>query len=242
MTRATHATTASGDAVTLEASAEQGARGRSLAQLEHNAMQALGLVRAALVAVQAVGHNLDRASLMLSRSQGAIDPGLKPELKRVIASVTQQVNTASHAGHSLLDGNAVAFALDDPWLEASEPLGIDLPDLTQSVLGKGGLSELDLIGTTSVNIAVQRIHAAQSAVREGQRSLSQSAQALSAVLARLHEARGRSAEPRNQDDGFIAMIGRVRDQVLRSGSVALRVQGAPSTRAAWLVEASDERL
>jgi hypothetical protein len=32
----------------------------------------------------------------------------------------------------------------------------------------------------------------------------------------------------------------VRDRVLGSGSAALRVQGAPSTRAAWLVEACEK--
>jgi hypothetical protein len=241
MTRPTHAT-ASGETVTLEATAAQGARGRSLAQLEHNAMQALGLVRAAMIAVEMVGSSMERAALLLSRSQGFVDVGLKPELKRVIATVVQQVNGASHAGHSLLDGDSVAFAIDDPWLEASEPLGIELPDLAPSVLGAGGLSELDLGGNTSLQSTQQRIAAVQTAARDGQRSLQHSAQALSAVLARLHEARGRSAPPRNQDDGFIDLIGRVREQVLRSGAAALRVQGAPSTRAAWLVEASDERL
>src|ERR1700753_3589557 len=78
MTRSIHATTASGDAVTLGAGATLASHGRTLAHLEHNAMQALGLVRATLVALQGVGAQLDRASLLLSHPRGVIDFAIRP--------------------------------------------------------------------------------------------------------------------------------------------------------------------
>jgi hypothetical protein len=45
---------------------------------------------------------------------------------------------------------------------------------------------------------------------------------------------------RGPNDDFDRLAERLRDQVLRAGASALRVQGAPSTRAAWLVEGFEE--
>jgi hypothetical protein len=66
MSRAIHETTPSGDEVTLEANAQLCARGRTVAQVEHNAMQALDLVRATLAALSGVTPALDRFALLLS--------------------------------------------------------------------------------------------------------------------------------------------------------------------------------
>src|SRR5262245_42490957 len=129
MTRAIHATTASGDAITLEAAAELGARGRTTAQLEHNAMQALGLVRASAHALQDVAQLLDRAMLLLASSRAVVDPTVRPELRRVFTQIADVVRTAHHAGQPLLRGSSVVYALEDPWQETSEPAHIDLPDL-----------------------------------------------------------------------------------------------------------------
>ena len=95
MNRSIHATTASGDAVTLEACTQTASRERTLAQVEHNAMQALGLVRAGLHALEPMFHGLDRIALLLSNSRGVVDPTVKPELKRVFSDLAQHVSVAA---------------------------------------------------------------------------------------------------------------------------------------------------
>jgi hypothetical protein len=155
MTRAIHAKTASGDAITLEASAEASGHGRSLAHLEHSAMQALGLVRAGFGALREVARTLDRTSLLVSRGTGPLDPGLKPELKRMFAELAQQVRGADHAGHGLLEGGALAVTLEDATDAGGLPLAIELPDLVPSLLGTGGLCELDLQDSGGANRIAQ---------------------------------------------------------------------------------------
>jgi hypothetical protein len=235
MTRAVHATTASGDAITLEASAELGARGRTTAQLEHNAMQALGLARASSHALQEAAQLLERAGLLLASSRVVVDPTIRPELRRVFTLLAERVSTASHAGQLLLRGGTVVYALEDPWQETSELASIDLPDLNESA----ELVSLELNNASLVN---QRTSAFQAEVRKDQKRFAALSKSLCGALEKLH--RGRTKNPhataRVQDDGFVALIGRVRDHVLDSGSSALQVQGAPSTRAAWLVEALEK--
>jgi hypothetical protein len=89
---------------------------------------------------------------------------------------------------------------------------------------------------------MQRVSGMQSLVQDSIKHLSAEHQRLGAVLGRLHRGRVRDTTltAARADEGFVDLIGRVRDHVLGSGSTALRVQGAPSTRAAWLVEACEK--
>lgn len=235
MTRAVHATTASGDAITLEASAELSARGRTTAQLEHNAMQALGLARACSHALQEVMQLLDRVALLLASSRGVVDPTVRPELRRVFTQLSEHVQASNHAGQALLCGGTVVYALEDPWQETSEQVQIDLPDLSDSA----ALASLELNSAVIVN---QRTSAAQALLRKEQKRFAALSKSLCGALEKLHRGRAKNpqAPARVQDEGFVALIGRVRDHVLDSGSAALQVQGAPSTRAAWLVEALEK--
>lgn len=242
MTRSIHATTASGDAVTLDAAAKPASRGRTLAQLEHNAMQALGLVRATLAALQGVAAPIDRAGLLLSHTRGVLDASIRPELKRLFGEIGDGVRSAAHGGQLLLCGQTVAFALDDPWQESSGPVCIELPELWESALGSSGLATLELHNASNALIVMQRVSGLQALVQQSRKRLTAEHQRLGAVLGRLHGGRVRDATltAARADEGFVDLIGRVRDHVLGSGSVALRVQGAPSTRAAWLVEACEK--
>lgn len=237
MSRAIHATTGSGDAITLELSVETPAHGRTLAQLEHNAMQALGLTRAALAALEPCAHAIDRASVLLAHSPGVVEPAIRPELKRIFVELSEHVNTAQLHGEPLLRGDRHSFALVDPREESSQPLCVVLPDLREKTQA---LAACDLGAAANALTLAQRNGAALLEVRQAQRELLQTLQNLNQVLAA--QRRGRDLRPisepppPNQDEGFISLIGRVRDHVLTSGGAALRVQGAPSSRAAWLVE------
>lgn len=225
---------------TAEGGARDGSRGRLLAQLEHNAMLALGLVRAGLLALQGVTRSLERATHLLSRHHGVLEPAIANDLKRVFAELGQHVQNATHDGHALLAGTSVAFALDDAWQETSEPLHVELPELHGSVLADGGLLELELDARMTVLPILQRLNAVRSAVQKGQLALQAAAQQLNVVLTRLHADRAKSAAVRGPTDNFDRLAERLRDHVLRAGASALRVQGAPSTRAAWLVEGFEE--
>lgn len=237
MSRSIHATTGSGDAVTLETCTQTASRERTVAQVEHNAMQALALVRAALRALEPVFQALDRIALLLSHSRGVVEAAVKPELKRVLIELAEHVSTAAWSGEPLLRGGARAFALDDPWNdETKQPLTIELPDLAEAVRA---LSQLDLIGAANALAYGQRNAAAQQEVRRTQRHLQQLAKQLADVLARRRRSAARSSQTiskRGPDDVFVTMVSHVRDHVLAAGPEALRVQGSPTTRAASLVE------
>ena len=103
------ATTASGDAVILEATPEpqarDGTRGRLLAQLEHNAMAALGLVRAGVSGLQSVSRLLDRAAQMLAQNKIVVDPAKARELQRAFTELVEHVQTRAYAEHALLQGS-----------------------------------------------------------------------------------------------------------------------------------------
>jgi hypothetical protein len=241
MSRSIHAKTASGDAITLEASADASGRGRSLAHLEHSAMQALGLVRAASGALRDVTRMVERTALVVSRGSGLLEAGLKPELKRMFAELAQHIRSADYAGHGLLDGGMLVVSLDDAGHGGGVPLAIELPDLVPSLLGEGGLCELDLQGSIGTGSVQQRVAAAQTALHKAEQSLQASSKALLGVLQRLHDSRAIPGSQRTRDEGFIALIGQLRERLLRSGASALRVQGAPSTRAVWLVEGTEQQ-
>jgi hypothetical protein len=234
------ATTASGDAVILEATPELHARGRLLAQLEHNAMAALGLVRAGFSGLQSVSRLLDRAAQMLAQNQVVLDPSKARELQRVFSELVQHVQTLAYAEHMLLQGETVSFALDDPWLEASEMLFVQLPLLGPSVLGAEGIASTDFGPLTSATHVMHRINGVRNAVAQGHVSLQHAVRRLNVVVVRLHANRGKSTPVPASPDEFQRFTGRVRDHVLRSGASALRVQGTPSTRAASLVEGAED--
>jgi hypothetical protein len=232
--------------VTLEAASEaasrDGIRGRLLAQLEHNAMLALGMVRASSAALQGVSRTLDRANRLIGQVHGPIDLLLAKELRAAFDELSRQVHMASHDGHKLLQGGSVSYALDDPWLESSQPLQVALPDLSASVLAEGGLDELELGGPHSTSLPVLRcMNEVRAAIQAGQAGLQRATRQLNEVLARLHGDRIRSAA-RGRDDDFEQLAQLMREHVLRSGASALRVQGPPSSRAASLVEGSEELL
>ena len=239
------ALTPAGDAVTLEASGDgstrDGSRGRLLAQLEHNAMLALGLVRAGMLALQGVARQLERATHLLSRHHGVIEANAAEELRRVFSELIQHVRTASHDGHLLLEGAVVPFALDDAWQESSEPLLVELPDLSPSVLDSGGLHELELNTRMAVLPVLQRLNAVRSEQQQGLASLQRAAQQLNVVLSRLHKSRAHHSRAQATDN-FNQLAERLRDHVLRAGGSALRVQGQPSTRAAGLVQGLEESV
>ncbi|MET0388572.1 MAG: hypothetical protein ABW321_21555 [Polyangiales bacterium] len=246
MTRSVHTTTASGDAITLAPGAHataQSRTGRTVAQLEHNAMLALALVRATLHALERVATGTDRAALLLSNSRSLVDPAVKPELRRLFGELTDVVHSALWNGEPLLCGGGSAFAIDDPWREGSEPLCVELPDLQHTTQA---LVAVDLAGSTNALIVGQRNGALHSEVRHAQKRLGSTADQLRELLTMPRRA-GHEAAPepparsqRAADEGFVSLIGRVRDHVLHAGSSALRVQGAPSTRAAWLIEGATD--
>jgi hypothetical protein len=240
----TPATTASGDAVILEATPEpharDGTRGRVLAQLEHNAMAALGLVRAAVSSLQSVSRLVDRAAQMIAQNQVVLDANKTREVQRVFRELIEHVQTSAYAEHELLQGATVSFALDDPWLEASELLFVQLPDLRPSVLGAEGVASTDFGPLPSAAHIMHRINGVRTAVAQGHVSLQRAVRRLNVVVVRLNANRGKSTPVPASPDEFQRFIGRVRDHVLRSGASALRVQGTPSTRAASLVEGAED--
>jgi hypothetical protein len=207
-----------------------------VAQLEHNAMQALALVRAAHNALAEVARVADRAALLLSHSRGLVEAAVKPELQRVFAAIVGQVQAAAVNGEPLLQGGAQAFALDDPWQPASEPLCVELPDLR---LAADALAAVDLSGGANALTVSQRNTVLLGEVRLAQKQLTATAKRLVEQLGKQRRDGDGAPLPsarRAQDEGFVSMIGRVRDHVLHAGDAALRVQGPPTTRAAWLVE------
>lgn len=240
------ATTSSGDAVTLEAASDAASRGnvrgRLLAQLEHNAMLALGLVRASLAALQGAGRTLDRAQRLIGHEHGPIDLMLAKELRAAFDELSHQVQMAVHDGHALLQGGSVSYALEDPWVESSRPLQVPLPDLSPSVLGEEGLDGLELGGPRSSTLQVLRcLNDVRAASQAGHADLQRATRELNDVLTRLHGDRIRSAA-RGRDEDFEKLAHLMREHVLRSGASALRVQGTPTSRAASLVEGSEELL
>jgi hypothetical protein len=189
-----------------------------------------------------VAAQLDRAGLLLSHTRGVVEAAIRPELKRVFTEIGDRVRVAAHGGQPLLRGETVAFALDDPWQESSGPVCIELPELWESTLGSNSLATLELQGAANALTVMQRVSALQALVQQSIKRLAGERQRLGAVLGRLHRGRLRDQQltAARADEGFVALRGRVRDRVLGSGSAALRVQGAPSTRAAWLVEACEK--
>jgi len=230
MSRAIHATTPSGDEVTLEANAQQCLRGRTVAQVEHNAMQALDLVRATLAALSGLAPVLDRLALLLSNSRGIAAGALASELQRMIDQLGQTIHGAALRDDPLLSGGSAKFLIDDPQDQTSIPLEIDLPDLSSAF---AELAALDLATTTVAQLTAKQTQLTGQALTAKKR-LSDLAQRLSGVLA--NQRPSREKPPRAEDEGFVAMIQNVRQRVLHAGDAALRVQGSPSARATWLIE------
>ena len=230
MSRAIHATTASGDEVTLEANAQHCARGRTVAQVEHNAMQALDLVRATLAALSGVTEALDRLGLLLSHSRGA--EALRPALQRTIEQLGQSIHGARLRDDPLLSGDSATFVVDGPQDLTSAPLEIHLPDLSREYVA---LAELDLADSNEALLGAQHARL-MSLVLAANKQLQHTAERLTGILSSQRPTHN-EARPRAEDEGFVAMIQSVRDSVLHAGDLALRVQGSPSTRATWLIEA-----
>jgi hypothetical protein len=230
MSRVIHATTPSGDEVTLEASGQLCARGRTVAQVEHNAMQALGLVRATLAALSDVTPVLDRVALLLAHSRGSAMSALVPELRRVTAQLGKTIHAAALRDDPLLVGGSATFAIDDPHDLSSTPLRIELPDLRSAF---AELAELDLHATNHALLTAKQVHLT-SQVESAKQRLGEAAQRVSSALA--SQRPPRQKPPRAEDEGFVAMIQSVRESVLHAGDAALRVQGNLSARATWLIE------
>lgn len=233
MNPAIHATAPSGDEVTLEANAQLGARGRTVAQVEQNAMHALNLVRAALIGLDQVTKGLDRAALLLAHNHQAIDPAVRPELRRTLEQLGEHLRGATLHGEPLLQGGSTSFALQEPGDDISEPLIVELPALEAAF---SELVEAELSGGSHAWVS-QRHETLASEVQLARRQLEQQAARLGEVLAHRRRIHAPAAQRRAEDEGFIAMIQQVRDDVLHAGEAALLVQGSPSVRAAWLVEA-----
>ncbi|HTU58526.1 MAG TPA: hypothetical protein VMF89_08830 [Polyangiales bacterium] len=231
MSRAIHATTPSGDEVTLEANAQHHARGRTVAQVEHNAMQALDLVRATLAALSDVVPAIDRLALLLSNSRGIAVSALAAELQRVIQQIGETIHAAALRDDPLLTGGSAKFAVDDPHDLTSTPLEIDLPDLSHAFAELAGL---DLKVTSIAQLTAKQLQLTAE-VHAAKKHLGETAQRLSGVLARQRPPREKLL--RAEDERFVAMIQSVRQSVLHAGGSALRVQGSPSSRATWLIEA-----
>jgi hypothetical protein len=232
MSRPIHETTPSGDEVRLEANAQLCTRGRTVAQVEHNAMQALDLVRATLTALHDVAAWLDRIGLLLSHSRGAVESAISLELERVIAQLGESIQAALLRDDPLLRGGGAAFAVQDPQDMSSAPLRVDLPDLSHAY---SELAEIDLSSDGSSRMISQRQAALVTLIQGARKQLTTTSQELSGVLA---SQRPPSPVPaRVGDEGFVAMIRDLRQSVLHAGDAALRVQGSPTARATWLIEA-----
>lgn len=233
MSRIHATTTPSGDEVTLEVTAQVRTRPRALAQVEHNAMQALDLVRSTLTALSEVTRSLDRAALLLSHSHGGTETAVWPELARVIEQLGTQIESAELHGEPILQGGQAAFALRDPSDELTEPVQVELPNLSHD------WRELAAHAADGAAQLTERHAVLSRHVQAARRRLANQAKRLSEVLsAERRQAPAPAAARRLDDERFVAMTQQVRDSVLHAGDAALLVQGTPSTRAAWLVEAS----
>jgi hypothetical protein len=235
MSRPTHATTPSGDEVTLEANAQVGVQPRSVAQVEHNAMQALDLVRAALTALNNVTRLLERASLLLAHGRGSVAAAVVAELERVHEQLGMTIGTAELYATPLLRGGGAAFALQGPRDELSEPIWVALPDLHEPYLAL--LAEPLRAGEGSGRLS-QRYAELTSRALAARAELTANTKLLCEVLRNQRQRVAKTAVPRRADDErFVSLIQQVRTSVLHAGHAALRVQGNPTSRAAWLVEA-----
>lgn len=230
MSRAVHATTPSGDEVTLEANAQLAARERTVAQVEHNAMQALDLVRATLHALDELSAPLDRLAALLSHSRGVPMSTIAPELQRLIEQLGTSIHAAALREDPLLTGGSTSFAVENPQ-DGSGPLQIDLPDLSGAY---AELAELDFATSTHALITLKQVHLT-STVQVSKKQFTVLVQRLTGLLG--SQRPPRPLMPRAEDEGFVAMIQTVRQRVLHAGDAALRVQGSPSSRATWLIEA-----
>jgi hypothetical protein len=238
MTRAVHATTPSGDEVTLEASAQVAVRPRTVAQVERNAMQALDLVRAALAALTEVTRALERAALLLSHNRGPLASSIIPELRRISEQLGVNIENAELHGTPLLRGATAAFALQAASDELSEPIRVELPNLSDAYRA---LIADELTSHTSPAALAQRHAQLLSEAQAGRAKLTATAKYLSEVLSNQRPKTPKATLPRRADDErFVSLIQQVRDSVLHAGGAALRVQGSPTTRAAWLVEAVEQ--
>jgi hypothetical protein len=231
MSRATHATTPSGDEVTLEANAQLAARERTVAQVEHNAMQALDLVRATLHALGELTGPLDRLAALLSHSRSVPLSTISPELQRLIEQLGASIHAAALREDPLLTGGGASFVVENPQDSSSAPLQIELPDLSGAY---AELAELDIATSTHALITLKQVHLA-STVQAAKKQFTGLAQRLTRLLG--SQRPPRPLMPRAEDEGFVAMIQTVRQHVLHAGDAALRVQGSPSSRATWLIEA-----
>jgi hypothetical protein len=229
MSRAIHETTPSGDEVTLEANAQLSTRERKVAHVEHNAMQALDLVRAALAALSDVTPALDRLALLVSNDRGTAMSALAPELQRVIEQLGQTIRTAALRDDPLLRGGSATFVVEDPHDQFSTPLQIDLPDLAAAF---AELAEVDLQQMPGALLATKQAHLTGQ-VQQARKQLTSTSQRLGRVLASQRPPRQKL--PRAEDESFVAMIQSVRESVLHAGDTALRVQGSLSARATWLI-------
>jgi hypothetical protein len=232
--------------VILEAASEpsprDGTRGRVLAQLEHNAMLALGLVRAGSHALQGATRLLERSAQIVSPNQVVLEPTRARDLRRGFEELIEHVKSSVYGEHPLLQGACVSFALDDPWLEASELLFVQLPDLCESVLSDEGITGVNFEPLTHASYVAHRINGVRNAIAQGHVSLQHAVRRLNVVVLRLNANRGKNPATQASPDDFQRLTGRVRDHVLRSGASALRVQGTPSTRAASLVEGAEDSV
>jgi hypothetical protein len=183
---------------------------------------------------------LDRAVQVIGQNHVVLEPTKTRELQRTLRELAEHVQSRVYAEHTLLQGATVSFALDDPWLEASELLFVQLPELRESVLAAEGIAGIDFGPLTSVAHVMHRINGVRNAVAQGHVSLQHAVRRLNVVVVRLHANRAKSTPAPASPDEFQRFTGRVRDHVLRSGVSALRVQGTPSTRAASLVEGGED--
>lgn len=193
-------------------------------------MQALDLVRATLAALGELAPALDRLALLLANSQSIAPAALSSELQRVIAQLGEIIHSAALRDDPLLRGGSAKFLVEDPHDLRSTPLQIELPDLSSAF---ADLAAIDLAAATRPELASQHAQLA-SLVQTARTQLSDLAQRLSKVLA---SQRPPAPSARATDDGFVELIQSVRERVLHAGDAALRVQGSPSSRATWLIEA-----
>lgn len=207
-------------------------RSRVLGKDEHNAMLALGLVRAAGRTWLALEPKLLRASeLLLSLGPGR-ESASRAELGKLYDELNRTIAGATFEGKPMFDGECAVFDVEDA-RHNGEPLSVSLPDLSMLLRGERGLDGFLARARSRFDLE-QMAEVLRAAVADGKAMLRESDRQLSVLLTHFHRQRHdptvRGAEP----DLAIAAA-KLSERVMRAGSAAFAAQGELSTRASSLV-------
>src|SRR5262249_40360857 len=111
-------------------------RSRMLGQEEHNVMLALGVVRAAKLALLQLEPKLLRVYELLISLDTPREGSARVELSKLRDELGRALSSAACEGYALLDGGCAVFDVEDT-RRTGEPLQVSLPDLASVLHGAG---------------------------------------------------------------------------------------------------------